>query len=486
MVSLAGGGPLYEQMYASLRGMILEGHMRPGSRLPPTRALASELQVARATVVQAYEQLLSEGYAEARQGSGTYVARSLPDAPATTRARTPKRFQSKGPQLSAFAQRWQKHAPRWRSPGTPPRFDFRYGRPFAAQFPQELWAKTVSRHARKLSVRRLDYPQAEGELELRTEVAAYLSRNRGVLVDADAVVISAGSQQAIDSLARVLVDPGSPVAIENPGYAGARLAMESAGAAIVPLDVDSQGLCTASLPDRDDLRAAYVTPSNQFPGGGLLPLPRRLELLEWAAATGTVLIEDDYDSEYRYRGRPVAALQGLADGAEHVAYLGTFSKALFPALRLGYAVLPPQLHKPFLAAKQICGAGTPVLEQLATADFLREGHFERHIRRTRATASKRRDALVAAIHSTFRDRASIQGGEAGLHLLVRLDGLPSRAATPLVERAQAAGIGIESANAFWLEPPSDLHVLLGYAGIDEADIAAGISLLGEVVERLDN
>jgi GntR family transcriptional regulator/MocR family aminotransferase len=484
LVTLAGSGPLYEQVYASMRGAILEGRLRPGTRLPPTRALAAELDVARATVVLAYEQLLAEGYAEARQGSGTFVARALPDAAPLGAAPQPARRKAAPPRLSAFGQRWQSRPPRWRSPGPPPRFDLRYGRPFTSDFPQELWARIVSRHARRLSVRRLDYPQAAGETELREQVVRYLARSRGVAADVEQVIVTAGSQQALDALARIVVDKGSPVAMEHPGYAGARLAFEAAGAAMVDLAVDGDGLVTSALPERDDLRALYLTPSNQFPLGSLLPMGRRLELIEWAARTGTLLVEDDYDSEYRYRGRPVAALQGLAANTATVAYLGTFSKALFPALRLGYAVLPPSLVAPFLAAKQTGGAGTPVLEQLATAEFLADGHFERHLRRTRAIALGRRDALLGAFDREFGSRVQLAGGDAGLHLTVFFRDVPLRRSSALFENARAAGVGIEAAKGFWTRPPAATPAVLGYAGIDAGDIPTAIRLLREVVDRM--
>ena len=360
LVRLTGDGTLYEQLYGSLRTSILDGASRPGDRLPASRLLAHELGVSRTTVVSAYEQLVAEGYAVARQGSGTFVAPSLPDeaTAAASTLRVPAR-DGVDPRLSAVGRRALEERLRWRARRPLPRFDLRYGRPAIGEFPHELWSRLIARRVRRLSQHDLDYPPLAGTDALREALAAYVVRARGAQAAADDVCVTSGCQQGLDLATRMLVDQGDPVAVEDPFYPGARSAAELAGAKVHCVPVDGQGLSVDVLARiRPAPRVVYVTPSHHFPKGELMPLARRLELLAWAENNDAFIVEDDYDSEFRYRGRPVESLQGL-DGGRRVIYLGTLSKLLAPSLRIGFAVLPPSLTKAFLALKAVGDAGSP-------------------------------------------------------------------------------------------------------------------------------
>jgi len=386
--------------------------------------------------VLAYEQLLAEGYASARAGSGTYAARTLaPDAPAT-RGAEPVRLPS-SPHLSRFGSRAVESArglPSWRLRETPLPYDFRYGRPASGDFPHDAWRRVLARCARRASQESLDYGVPEGLASLRAAIADYASRTRAVRCGPDDVVIVNGSQQGLDLAARVLVDPGDVVVLEEPHYAGARRVFEAAGARVRAVAVDGDGLRVAELPRM--ARLAYVTPSHQFPTGAVLPAPRRLALLAWAERAGAWLVEDDYDSEYRYAARPVESLQGL-DRVGRVLYVGTFSKVLFPSLRLGYVVVPRALRRAFRAAKSLTDTGTSALEQAALAEFIREGYLARHVSRSRARNAARRGALLEAICEHLGAAAEVTGADAGLHVAA----LAARRSRLATARARARGRG---------------------------------------------
>ncbi|MEA2626622.1 MAG: GntR family transcriptional regulator / MocR family aminotransferase, partial [Candidatus Binatota bacterium] len=384
-VPLDGDGPLYRQIYRALRSEILGGRLGPGDRLPSTRALAADAGVSRNIAVLAYDQLLAEGYALARRGSGTVVA-PLPEKtllrPATAAPKTLQRSPKLAPAGKRVLELYGRGRLRWEIHGPRMPYDFRFGRPSFGDFPHATWCRLLGRRARRASIRDLDYGAAEGRIELREAIAERLRRLRGVDCDAERIVVVNGSQQALDLVARLLLAPGDGVLIEEPHYAGARSVFLAAGARLLPSPVDGDGM---QVPRRKasgaSPRLAYVTPSHQFPTGAVMPLARRLELLTWAEHHGVVIFEDDYDSEYRYGGAPVPALQGL-DRSGLVIYGGTFSKLMFPALRLGYVVLPEALLTPMIAAKALADTGCATLEQLTLADFIREGHFDRHVRRS--------------------------------------------------------------------------------------------------------
>jgi GntR family transcriptional regulator/MocR family aminotransferase len=329
----------------------------------------------------------------------------------------------------------------------------------------------------------MGYADSQGFVPLREAIADYLRRMRGVRCSPEDIVIVSGSQQGLDLIARVALDPGDVVAIEDPHYRGARHAFEAAGARFIPVAVDDEGLRVEDLPARMRPRLIYTTPSHQFPTGGVLGIPRRLGLLGWASAHGAYILEDDYDAEYQYEHRPVEAIQGL-DREGRVIYMGTFSKVLFPALRVGYLVLPPQLLHTVTAAKSLTDWHTPLLSQQALAGFMAEGHFERHLRRSRARNSARRLVVLEEIAKRFGDTVRLQGAAAGVHLLLWLERYPAAAVGELIARARSAGVGVYPVAPYYLRPPAQAGLLLGYASLTEADIRDGIRRLAACANQM--
>jgi len=475
------GKPAYQRLAEAIREGILLGRFRPGDRLPPSRNLARNLGLARNTVLEAYEQLSAEGYLASRHGSGTFVASQLPErafrpVPAVTEsvgAGSPA-----SPAISAFGERVVggevSTLMRRRDELTP--IQFRFGTPSLEEFPIDAW--------RTLTKRVLDYPPrellgygpTEGLPQLREALARYLQRSRGVQCTADDVIIVNGSQQALDLAARVLINPGDSVVIEEPCYHGARAVFGANGATLVPVACDGEGIVVSAMPDGP--KAACVTPSHQFPTGCVMSASRRLELLQWAERTGAVIIEDDYDSEFRYEGRPLGALQGL-DRSGRVIYTGTLSKVLLPALRLGYMVAPPQLKDAVCGAKWLTDRHVALLYQAVLALFIEEGHFERHLRRMRKMYERRRNTMLEAFATYFGDRASITGTESGMHILVRLDDVQDEA--EFIQRAWERGVGIHSARSYYtLGAPPGASFLMGYSNVPEESITEGIRRLAEI------
>jgi GntR family transcriptional regulator/MocR family aminotransferase len=322
------------------------------------------------------------------------------------------------------------------------------------------------------------YGSVAGFNPLRQAVASYLRRQRGVRCTAEQVVIISGAQQALDILSRLLLSQGDEVLVETPGYRDAFTLFEVHGARLVPLPVDEDGFPVEDIPDLCCARLAFVTPSHQFPRGGTLSLARRLALLDWAQEQEAFIIEDDYDSELRYDGLPLSALQGLDQGG-HVIYLGTFSKVLFPALRLGYIVLPPSLLRPFFNAKSLVDRGAPTLTQAAVADFIDEGHFERHLRRLRKAYGRRHRALVSALETHLAGRVRYSSDPAGLHVMLYLP--PHFREQRIVRRAAALGVGVYPGAPYHLQQPIPPSILLGYSGLDESQIVEGVRRLGQVI-----
>jgi GntR family transcriptional regulator/MocR family aminotransferase len=494
VLQLDGTGPLYQQVYRAFRNEILTRTLSPCERVPSTRVLVKLLKVSRNTAVLAYEQLIAEGYIETRRGAaGTVVASTLPpdlfhstsSKSAGPQGRTLRRA---SPRLAAAGKRIVKAAravtddlglPALTWELTPPRipYDFRPGRAAFADLPYALWCRLLGSRARCASLHDLDYGPPAGRWELREAIAARLRRLRGVDASPERIVIVNGTQQALDLICRVLLNPGDRVLIEEPHYTGARCAFLAAGAELVTSVVDNNGIQVPKRTrEKRSIRLAYVTPSHQFPTGVVLPIARRLELLNWASRVGAFIIEDDYDSEYRYDGPPLQALAGL-DREGSVIYVGTFSKILFPALRLAYLVLPESLVEPVVAAKANGDTGTAALEQLALADFIRMGHFDRHLRRTNASNAARRNALVAAVRQEFGERAEVCGANAGLHLLVWLKGRNGGMIPDAHDKAEKAGIGLYTVDPFYTKPPKRTGVVLGYAPLRERDIREGIRSL---------
>ena len=466
----AGDLPLHRQIYEEWRRGILSGRFRGGERVPSTRELALTLSVARTTVTAAYEQLVAEGYLDSVRGSGTFVCRQLPDellrARRTPDARNGGESAIRLSRYGAGLPDATSCSPRGRSGW----LSFSEWRPDLNEFPFPIWRTLMGRHLRGPGTVLFDYSDTSaGYAPLREEIAAYLARSRAVRCTPQEVQIVNGSQQGLELCARLLLDPGDEVAFENPGYQGARQIFTACGARLAPAHLDRDGVAATALSDR--ARLAYVTPSHQFPTGVSMSVTRRLELIDWARRRGAAIIEDDYDSEYRYSGPPLPSMQGLAGGAP-VIYVGTFSKVMFPGLRIGYVIVPPALAEPFARAKWLEDRQTPLLEQATLADFLREGHLECHIRKMRRLYGRRRAVLVDALAKHFGTQACVLGDDAGMHVLVRFaDNIP------IAERALAAKVAVASAESYYLgEAPRNEYVF-GFSCLTERAIREGIRRL---------
>jgi GntR family transcriptional regulator / MocR family aminotransferase len=443
--------PLHRQIYDQWCEGILVGRFAPGTRIPSTRELADALRVARSTVATAYDQLLAEGYLQAAHGSGTYVSRELPDR-LPTRIRVAGTVEAPPIRLSRYGARVAARPLSADLTATAGAADAPGPGADVDVFPIRVWRRLVARHVRALSAVAWEtVDRGAGHEGLRREIAAYLRRARAVRCEPGQVIVVTGSQQALDLCARVLLDPGDVAAVEDPCYPGARQIFETHGALLHPVPVLRDGIAIRDLPDA--ARLVFVTPSHQLPTGVSMPLARRLELLAWARRRGAVVIEDDYDSEYLYRGAPLPALQGLTPAAS-VIYVGTFSNVMFPGLRLGYLVVPRPLVAAFASAKWHADRRTAFLEQAALADFLREGHFERHVRRMRRVYLRRRDALTTALGAYLGDDVTVLSDAAGLFLMVRF--ASGRAA----DAARRNGLNLTSTAGFYLGPAPPHEYLL--------------------------
>lgn len=455
-------------LHAQLRAAILDGRLKAGLRLPATRELAQALRISRNTVVAAYDLLMSEGYVAARPGSGNYVADLL--------AR-------RGPVRSSNQEAGEDRrlAPYWRGARTPPApmtpgqytHDFRVGVPDISLFPFEVWRRLYARALREMSKSPPLYGRAEGRPALRLAIARHVSFTRAVACEADNVIVTSGAQQAFDLLARVLVTPGrTVVAVEDPGYPPLRAAFAAAGAKVVPVPVDGEGMVVERLPAQ--ARVIYVTPSHQFPLGMPMSPQRRAALLEYAAAKNAVVIEDDYDGEFRHGSRPLDALQTL-DRRGAVCYVGTFSKCLFPALRLGYLVAPPWLHAALATAKQLADWHGDIPAQDTLAAFIAEGHLARHVRRMRRIYAERHAALLDALANHAGARFEPWPSDAGLHLAARVPhGVDVDA---LVAHAASKGVRVEGLGDYALGRAAPKGLVFGYGMI-------GSERIHEAIRRL--
>jgi len=480
--------PLYRQIYEKIREAILTGQLAGGVRLPPSRALATELGVSRNTVVNAFEQLMAEGYLEGKIGAGTYVSQALPEEALQLRNRQIQQTLAAqpGPEAgpTALSKRGATVAttPVSASGTDPKPRPFRPGLPALDAFPYKLWEKIWVRRWRTLSSGLLGYGQAAGYQPLREAVAAHLSAARGVHCEAAQVLIVAGAQQAIDLAARLLLDPGDAVWVEDPGYLGAKGALRAAGAQLEPVPVDHEGLqIEQGITQAAAARMVYITPSHQYPLGVTMSLARRLALLEWAAGAGAWILEDDYDSEYRYAGRPLAALQGL-DQTGRVIYIGTFSKVLFPALRLGYLVAPPTLVDAFAAAAALINRCPPLIDQLVLTDFIYEGHFARHIRRMRTLYAERQAVLIEAAQQRLAGLLDIKPAETGLHVTGWLaKGLDAAAISQALDRRQVEAPALST---YAMRPLDRQGLVLGYAAVNNHNIQTAVQRMEIVLQNL--
>ncbi len=464
--------PLFRQVYLGLREAILSGKFSSGEKLPSTRDVAEQLGISRTVVLLAYDQLLAEGFAVGRTGSGTYVSGGVGvsrSAPSENSIKV---------RLSRFGS---SAAAAWSSMNFPQRqtrslpYDFAYGGSDLETFPFEMWRRILLRCSRKASVSKLDYGPASGNVALREAICGHLRRSRAVVCDPSQVIVVNGSQQALDLVARVLIERGDRIAIEDPSYQGAREVLRAAGARLLPVAVDRDGLNPDKLPS--SVRVALVTPSHQFPTGAILSLARRLALLEWAKRNQAVIVEDDYDGEFRYEGQPLESLQGL-DREGRVLYIGTFSRTVFSALRIGYLIAPRRLVPAFIAAKWLCDRHTATLEQQTLAEFISTGMYERYLRRVRRRNAQRRRALLEGIHEHFGDRVEVTGDGAGAHVVL----WPRHrvAEQAVITNAAARGVGVYRISPYFLKQPSRSGIMLGYSRMRETEIQEGVRRLSEV------
>lgn len=487
---------LSRQLYQALRERILDGRLSSGTRLPASRDLAAALSISRNSVMRAYDQLYAEGYTHGRVGDGTYVAQ-LPKKPTpaiklSTKVSTglspglstglsTKSFNKAGDLSSqvihsASIDLLERHHLSAHKTGLPRAF--RVGIPAFDLFPFDVWGKLHAAFWRKPGLHQLGYGDPAGEWRLRELIAVYLRTSRDLHCTAEQIVITSGAQQAITLCAQLLLNDGDGVAIENPGYRAAGHAFAVAGAKLFGMPVDAEGM---RCPDSNDSRCkvAYVTPSHQYPLGVTMSLARRLDLLAWAERTQGWIVEDDYDGEYRYSGAPLAPLAAL-DRHGHVLYVGAFGKVAFPALRLGYLVLPRHLVKPFSQRRALDMRHSEIGTQAVMAEFIASGHFQRHIRRMRRAALSRRDALLAAWPEDLRGCCPMPKPLAGLHVSVAVESQARE--QELVAKAESVGVEVAPLSDYWLpnsETPVDNRagLVLGFAAVPEADIASALERL---------
>jgi GntR family transcriptional regulator/MocR family aminotransferase len=471
--------PLYRWLYEELRSTILTGGLYPGARLPATRDLAAQYGISRPTLVIAFEQLRSEGYVEGRVGSGTYVSKILPDellqAPRTKSTAGTRR---RAIPLSAYARRLRPLLRR--EPGLARAF--RASQPALDAFPMSLWAQVATRRLRRVSARLLAGGEALGYRPLREAVAEYLNTSRGVKCTADQVLIISGVQQALDRAAHLLLDPGDPVWMEEPGYPGAAVVFRAVGAKICAVPVDAEGLNLEVGQRRwpqQRPRLVYVTPAHQFPLGVTMSLRRRLALLEWARRSRTIIFEDDYDSEYRYSGRPIPALQGL-DRAAVVIFAGSFTDVLFPALRLAYLVVPSDMVDIFAAAESVSTHHPPLIDQAILCDFIREGHFARHVRRMRELYAERLSVLLESARERLGGLLEIPPVEAGLRTVGWLQG--GRSAERAAQAAARYEVEVVPLSRYAWGRVRREGLVLGFAAVDERELRRGVEQLGRALE----
>ena len=475
-VDRAADAPVFRQIYLQLRSAILSGTLRPATKLPSTRELSAQLGVSRSAVVSAFEQLLAEGYAVGKKGAGTYIAADLPESFEAFHGRKKRpapaaRVAAPFRDLGAFVDVTTQNDER----------PFNLGRTLVDARTAELWRKLTARTLRSFGQYHLGYGDPQGMLELRKSICDYLRAARGVRCGPEQVVVTAGTQQAVDIVSRVMEGPDKEVWIEDPGYSLTRLALVAAGAKICPVPVDQHGINVAEgIRRAPGARAVFITSSHQFPKGVGLSMARRLELLAWARESGAWIVEDDYASEFRYGGRPLASLQGL-DDAERVIYIGTLNKALFPGLRLGYAVVPLALVRSFVTTRCFMDRQPPSLCQAVVATFMEEGHFAAHIRRMREMYRNQRDVLVAALRRRLGDHLTVEPPDQGMHLVAYTRrGLSDVA----IERAgREHGVVVRAMSRLYVEAPAQSALMLGFSGYPRQTIAPAIARLARAFER---
>jgi GntR family transcriptional regulator/MocR family aminotransferase len=476
-VDRKAGKPLHKQIYDAYRALIVDRNLGAGQQIPSSRALATELQISRIPVLTAYAQLLAEGYFETRTGAGTFVCSSLPEQLPSSERQAGEADTRSGSRpvarRAALLPRYERH-PWLRGAGA-----FSVSQPAFDQFPLQIWSNLVMRHCRNPHTNALQYGGPMGSEPLRESICAYLRTARAVRCAPDQVMIVTGSQQALELSARVLLDDGSPVWVEEPGYWLTRHMLTLAGCQQIPVPVDGEGLnVAAGIKLCRKARAVFVAPSHQYPLGATMSASRRLQLIDWAQKAGAWIIEDDYDSEYRYGSMPIASLQGL-DHNSRVIYVGTFSKTLFPSLRIGYVVIPPDLVDRFATVRHAMDLGPPYFYQAVLTDFMNEGHFARHIRRMRLLYGQRRAALVDGLQKEFGSTLEVLGSEAGLHLAVTLPkGVHDQ---EVVVRAAAQKLWIFPLSPAYLGTSARQGLVLGFGTTTAAQMPNAVRRLKRVL-----
>jgi GntR family transcriptional regulator / MocR family aminotransferase len=470
------GRSLPKQIYDGYRGAILRGDIRPGQQVPSSRDLATELRVSRFPVLDAYAQLLAEGYFESRTGSGTFVSSSLP-----VRALQPNPRSEPSPDSRRLARRAALLPAIQQTPWRDKWGAFGVHQPAIEHFPFERWSRLVARYSRKSGPDVLHNIDALGAWRFREAICAYLRTSRSVRCEPSQIMIVSGSQQALEITARVLLDPGDPVWVEEPIYQLTRAVLVGSGCRLIPVPVDEEGMNVGEgIRQCHDARVAFVTPSHQYPLGSTMSASRRLQLLHWAQTEGSWIVEDDYDSEYRYETMPISSLQGL-DSDSRVIYIGTFSKVLFASIRLGYIVIPPDLVERFSAIRFAMDIFPPYLYQEVLAEFMFEGDFARHIRKMRALYDERRHAMLEGIYKHLGGLAEVHGAEAGMHMTITLP-----------DHLRDTEIAIHAANEkLWLWPlstsyisrPSRQGFVLGFGSTPIEQIQPAIKTLSRVIHR---
>lgn len=475
----AASASLQEQLNDGIRRAIREGLIRPNTRMPSSRALAEELGVSRTTTQLAFEQLQAEGYLTTRHGSGTFVADDPPDRPLRPPPPSPPVRLQSAISISRRGAAIAAAVPAAHRIAGPPRA-FRIGVPALELFPVRTWARLASRRVMAVTSTQLDYGRAGGLKALREAIADHVQTTRGTRCDADQVYVVGGAQRGLDLISRVLLDPGERALMEEPGYPGAWNALVGAGASIRPVPVDDEGMDIDACPDRVGARLVYTTPSHQFPLGVSMSLARRFALLRWAAAARAWVIEDDYDSEFRHTAQPIPCLHGL-DGDGRVIYVGTFSKSLFPALRLGFAIVPPALQERLRAARWSAGdPQPPFLDQAILADFMAGGHYARHVSRMRAVYRERLDALHAAAKRHCAGALDIRPVGTGLHAVADLTGAD---ANRVFDEAMARGVEVMPLSAYALgDAPVANALVLGFGAVSPEALNAGMGTLAAAIE----
>ncbi len=466
--------PLPRQVYDGFRAAILRGELRPGQRVPSSRELATELRISRFPVLDAYAQLLAEGYFESQVGSGTFVSNSLPQ-----RNPQPNHLDSRPAGIRRLGRRSSLFPHFSETPWRHGWGAFGVHQPALDHFPFEVWSRLVTHHSREPRLHAIHHVDPLGLEPFRHAICDYLRTARAVHCDPHQIMVVSGSQQALEITARVLLDPGDSVWVENPGYLLMRSVLTGAGCRLVPVPVDEAGMdVAAGIRGRRKARAAFVSPSHQYPLGSTMSASRRLQLLDWARRSGAWIVEDDYDSEYRYESLPIPSLQGL-DTDLRVIYIGTFSKVLFPSLRLGYIVIPPDLVERFKAVRFAMDIFPTYLYQEVLTDFMRDGHFGRHIRRTRALYNQRRTVLVESIRELFGNRLRVHGAEAGMHVTVTLPN--GHQDIEIATRAAKEKLWLWPLSPSYVSAPSEQGFILGFGSTPTNQIRQGVCQLREIL-----